>query len=192
MLISAFKYILDHFSDARKTKFSQHEVSQVLTEKIPALFVKQFLGKDYLIKGSAGKGNWAAVPWVAFLNPAVTYTTTQGYFVAYLFKEDMSGFYLALVLGFDELRGKEVVPLGVLKAKANAFKMRVQKPSLHFQQGPVSIGALNSRSDYPKFYEAGTVLHRFYRKEKLPPEEELINDLTLILIEYDRLVGTAP
>lgn len=188
MILSLFKNILDNFPHAKKAKFPDHEVAGILTKELPALFEKQLADKKYLIKGSAGKGNWAAVPWIAFLNPIVTNTTTRGYFVAYLFKEDMSGFYLTLLLGFDDMREKESVPMGMLKAKANAFKIRVQKSSLHFQQGPASIAAMNSRSEYPKFYEAGTVLHRFYRKEKLPTAETFMNDLMAILHEYDRIV----
>ncbi len=43
------------------------------------------LGAGLLVEGSAGAGNWAAVPWVSVFDPAITTTATRGYYVVYLF-----------------------------------------------------------------------------------------------------------
>src|SRR5260370_40131791 len=42
------------------------------------------LGAGLLVEGSAGAGNWAAVPWISVFDPAITTTATQGYYVVYL------------------------------------------------------------------------------------------------------------
>src|SRR5262249_52580282 len=37
------------------------------------------------VEGSAGAGNWAAVPWISVFDPAITTSATRGYYVVYLF-----------------------------------------------------------------------------------------------------------
>ena len=43
---------------------------------------------------SVGQGNWARVPWIAFLDERETKTTQRGIYVVLLFREDMSGVYV--------------------------------------------------------------------------------------------------
>jgi hypothetical protein len=43
------------------------------------------LGAGFLVEGSAGAGNWAAVPWLSVFDPAITTAATHGYYVVYLF-----------------------------------------------------------------------------------------------------------
>jgi 5-methylcytosine-specific restriction enzyme A len=43
------------------------------------------LGAGLLVEGSAGAGNWAAVPWISMFDPAITTSATHGYYVVYLF-----------------------------------------------------------------------------------------------------------
>ncbi|MGB7855018.1 MAG: DUF3578 domain-containing protein, partial [Pseudolabrys sp.] len=38
-----------------------------------------------IVEGSAGKGPWAAVPWISVFDPAITTSATEGYYVVYLF-----------------------------------------------------------------------------------------------------------
>ena len=55
------------------------------------------------VKWSVGKGNWARVPWIAFLDSRLTDTTQKGIYIAYLFREDMQGLYLALIQGVTDV-----------------------------------------------------------------------------------------
>ena len=43
------------------------------------------LGAGLLVEGSAGAGNWAAVPWISVFDPAITTSATRGYYLVYLF-----------------------------------------------------------------------------------------------------------
>src|SRR5262249_8272121 len=37
------------------------------------------LGAGLIVEGSAGAGNWAAVPWISVFDPAITTSATRGY-----------------------------------------------------------------------------------------------------------------
>src|SRR5215470_2220782 len=37
------------------------------------------LGAGLTVEGSAGAGNWAAVPWISVFDPAITTSATRGY-----------------------------------------------------------------------------------------------------------------
>jgi len=43
---------------------------------------------------SYGRGNWANVPWIAFLDDRETSSTQRGTYVVFLFKENMDGAYI--------------------------------------------------------------------------------------------------
>src|SRR5689334_4180410 len=57
-----------------------------------------------IAKGSAGAGNWAAVPWVALFEPSVTSTATAGYYVVYLLSSDGKTLHLSLNQGTTAVR----------------------------------------------------------------------------------------
>ncbi|WP_217078146.1 MrcB family domain-containing protein [Clostridium baratii] len=52
------------------------------------------------------QGQWAEIPWISvFLKDIIT-TATNGYCIVYLFKSDMSGFYLSLNQNWTYLKNK--------------------------------------------------------------------------------------
>lgn len=67
------------------------------------------MNSKFIVKGSMGQSYKSDSPWIAILNPDITTTTQSGIYITFLFKKDMSGFYLALNQGiknFAELFGK--------------------------------------------------------------------------------------
>src|SRR5947209_1679468 len=54
------------------------------------------------IRWSVGQGNWAKVPWVAFLDSRETSTTQRGVYCCFLFRQDSSGVYLTFNQGVTE------------------------------------------------------------------------------------------
>ena len=55
------------------------------------------------VTASYGKGNWASVPWISFLDNRETTTTQHGVYVVFLFKEDGTGVYLTYNQGVTDL-----------------------------------------------------------------------------------------
>ena len=54
------------------------------------------------VKASPGSGNWANVPWVAIFDSRAARSIRDGVYCVYLFRQDMSGFYLTLNQGVEE------------------------------------------------------------------------------------------
>ena len=61
-------------------------------------------GNGLVVQGSPGQGNWAAVPWIAVFDPAITTTATRGYYVVYLFHAEQPLLHLSLNQGTTAVR----------------------------------------------------------------------------------------
>src|SRR5438552_1909222 len=61
-------------------------------------------GAGLKVEGSAGAGNWAAVPWISVFDPAITTSATHGYYVVYLFHVNQPLVHLSLNQGTTAVR----------------------------------------------------------------------------------------
>lgn len=107
---------------AKNEQFSNHPIANLLRDDLVES-IKKGLGAEsqkYFIKSSAGAGNWANVPWLSILDPAITKSTQAGIYPVYLFKADGSGIYLSLGFGTSDLTDK----YGKKVAKNKASKLR--------------------------------------------------------------------
>ncbi len=106
-LPQTFEAILNQYLAARTSApfAGSHPVCQLFENlktafsQIPAIKNRSNLR----IKFGVGKGNWAGVPWIAFLDQRETKTTMDGVYSVYLFCQDMSGVYLTLNQGVSEI-----------------------------------------------------------------------------------------
>ncbi|MFY9946204.1 MAG: DUF3578 domain-containing protein, partial [Exiguobacterium chiriqhucha] len=101
-LESTFRYVLNNYLTEKQSPFEKNELSREVRKEIPNLMYEQLNldQKKYAITGSVGKGNWATIPWIGFFDRSITSSATKGYYLVYLFKSDMSGFYLSLNQGY--------------------------------------------------------------------------------------------
>ena len=62
---------------------------------------------DYRVYGSVGQINFpfARIPWVAALHREITTSTERGYYIVFLFREDMTGCVLSLNQGYTQFKG---------------------------------------------------------------------------------------
>lgn len=93
--------IITEFPNARKqpleanplARFIRGEAEQAVTDGLGAQ------GSGLLVQGSPGQGNWAAIPWIAVFDPAVTSSAIRGYYVVYLFHATEPVVFLSLNQG---------------------------------------------------------------------------------------------
>jgi len=143
------------------------------------------------LKWSAGQGRWATIPWIAMLDKRETTRMTAGVYVVYLFREDMTGFYLTLNQGstdvlweyrhraFDQLK---------LRAKKLAKPITTELEGAGFVVGsPIDLRATK---ELGRAYQAGAVAHKFYSRTKgaIPTGPELREDLAALLGAYQSLI----
>ena len=139
--------------------------------------------KDYKVEGSAGRGQWADIPWVAIYNCSITDKASQGYYPVYLIPNSSNKIIFGLAQSFQEAEkefGKHSNEN--LDKQAEIMRMKIPEFSDYFSSSIPQIdisGRLN--------YRNGHVYHIEYEATNLPTEEKLIDDLHKMLDAYETL-----
>jgi 5-methylcytosine-specific restriction protein A len=145
------------------------------------------LPSEFQVEGSPGQGQWARSPWVAILDPLISDSAQRGYYVVYLFREDLTGLYLSLNQGVTDVRkiyGAKVK--NALKSRASDFRSRLTAIPARFDVLEIDLRP-SSPSNYSADYEAGNIIAKFYDPTDMPAEDVLAEDLTLMLEAYAAL-----
>ena len=137
---------------------------------------------------SAGRGNWATIPWIAFLDARETRTTQHGVYPVLLFREDLSGVYLALGQGVTE-PGKSGRAGMVAQLQSVAFEVRRQSPELGAAGFQLDDAVdLKTTSTLGRNYERGAIAHKLYESGRVPDDHEILRDLEAVLVVCDRYI----
>jgi 5-methylcytosine-specific restriction protein B len=151
--------------------------------------VEPVLARNSLkVDWSVGSGNWARVPWIAFLDDRETTTTQHGVYPVILFREDGTGAYLALGQGVTEPK-----KLGAREgmAQLQACAGRVRELCADLQDYGYSLDGdvdLRTTPGLGRDYEASVIAHRFYATGAVPFDQEIVADIAAILAAYDRYI----
>lgn len=188
-LREGFERVLKEYVFASQhEKFPQHELANHIRGVLRDA-VAESLGNDVqlIIKGSSGQGNWARGPWVGIFDRLVTTGAQSGYYPVYLFREDMSGFYLSLNQGMTEAKKlyKSDAKTALLSRSAN-FRAMLGKAASPFQENTIDLRPTAPTND-TAFYEAGNICAKFYAKDQLPSEAVLAEDLATMAQLYSAL-----
>ena len=138
---------------------------------------------------SAGRGNWARVPWISFLDSRETRTTQQGVYPVLLFREDLTGVYMTLAQGVTEPRNR----LGRAGMTAHldsvAFEIHSQSPELG-AAGFALERTMDLRTSAPlgRDYELSVIAHKLYEQGRVPSDDQILADLDAALTAYDRYI----
>lgn len=137
---------------------------------------------------SAGRGNWARIPWISFLDARETRTTQSGVYPVLLFREDLTGAYLSMAQGVTE-PGRLGRTGMIAHLESVAFEVRRQSPELRaagFQLD--SAVDLKTTANLGRNYEHSVIAHKLYEKGRVPSDGEILRDLEAVLIAYDRYI----
>ena len=102
-------------------------------QKIIASLLPKTL-KDYKVEGSAGRGQWSDIPWIAIYNLSITDRASRGYYVVYLIPSSSNKIILGLAQSFDEANkefGKKESTL-VLNKQAEIMRMKIPEFKKNF------------------------------------------------------------
>jgi 5-methylcytosine-specific restriction enzyme A len=104
-LNAALTLFLEEYPNATEHLFAGNPVAEFIRQDVPEA-IEAVIGTNerYLVRGSAGQGNWARVPWAAVFDRFVTDTAQDGYYVVYLVNEDSTGLYLSLNQGVTTVK----------------------------------------------------------------------------------------
>jgi 5-methylcytosine-specific restriction protein A len=195
-MIADFKFVLDNYLRSRSTKINASDLCyQSVCKDLPNKISNSINNDErYLVEGSVGVGNWASVPWIAIFDKLVTTSAQNGYYPVFLFKEDMSGFYLSLGVGVTNIRleFKRIKKIEeVLSIQTSNILARIEQIPNGFT--PISNTPIKLRSNtskntsLAKYYEDGCVISKFYSANSLPTDLELKLDIQNILDVYNNI-----
>ncbi len=178
---NSFEILLENYNKAKVDKVSPAEkilVRDLLSTTIPEKLSEINQGQYKIFSSAWDK--WHYCPYVALMNEKITSKHITGYYVNYMFREDMSGIYLALRQGVPEFDKRKLAK----NSEEYRSKIRSQKEVTEFSE---EIDLKSSQGQFGKFYESANIYSKFYPKENIPSEEELISDLEKMLKLYDDL-----
>ncbi len=177
-----FKYVLDNYLNSDSFG-SNTPIYQTICYSLRDE-IQNLVGDSYLVKGSMGQGQKAECPWISILNRDITCSTTKGIYVVYIFKKDMSGFYLCLEQGitnFENLYRKKKYEY--VSKVGDYFKKEIDDN--YFSKQEINLG-INNKSSLAYGYQKASVISKYYQKDNYS-EEELKSDLERLLKIYDEI-----
>lgn len=180
-LREGFLKIMKEYLDAKTEKFAGHKLgltvrNDMATEIIRLPFINE---KQYSVIGSVGKGNWATVPWIALMHRDITTSTQRGYYIVYLFSEDMQRLYLTIGQGVTETTKEEMQKIKEEIREQIHMSQKVKKDEEIF------LGT----SLKAKGYANSTAAYIAYDANKMPSEKELVEDLEEMLRYYEGFIA---
>jgi hypothetical protein len=137
---------------------------------------------------SVGKGNWARLPWLAFLDTRETSSAQRGVYCVFLFAEDMSGVYLTLAQGVTEPRAQGGPAFRREHFSEQKKSIRQLLPQLAERFRLDDEIDLHGESGYAVSYAESAIAHKLYPRDALPPDDEIEADIRLLLAAYRQYV----
>lgn len=169
--------VMEHYLQAKRDSISKHPIAQLVTHEIPTIIRQfHFVNRErYLVEGSVGKGNWAAIPWIAVMDKTVTTSTQRGYYIVYLFSEDMKRVYLTFAQGVTETPKDEMLQIREEIRQIIPMSENVKKDD------EINLG----ESKKAKEYKPSVAAYISYSIERMPSDEQLQRDLQQMVQYYE-------
>lgn len=174
----------------RDPAFIGSPIIKLLDTDLPAAIIKALpaTATRYDVRGSAGQGGWTHTPWVAVLDPAVTTSVEERFYVVYLLSLGGERLYLSLNQGCTSLKNSAGIQgaRDELQRRAEIMWSRVSSLAKRLQRIQMDLNVRRSiwRG---RLYEAGVVAGLQYTTTELPSQEAMVTDLQEALHLYRHL-----
>jgi hypothetical protein len=161
-LRNKFSHIMDTYIEARQQSFAGNPMGAVLRNDVPnEIRSLPFVYSKYTVTGSVGQGNWAVVPWVAIMHSDITTSTQRGYYIVYLFSEDMTRLYLTIAQGVTETTREEMAAIN------QEIRSKIEMDSKVKKDDQINLGPSKRARDYAY----STAAYILYTVEDMPSKE---------------------
>ncbi len=182
-----FNFVLSNYQNEHKNAERSDPVYPIICDQIPLLLKSKLfpMRKDLLFTGSCGVGQKTDYPWVAVFNTNITRSATKGLYIVYLFKKDLSGFYLTLNQGITYFQKTyKRSKYECARKVANYFKEEIGDN--YFSKEDIYL--LANRGTLGFGYQETTILSKYYSMNNFE-EQDILDDLKKMMNIYDELVG---
>ncbi|PHG46314.1 MrcB family domain-containing protein [Bacillus wiedmannii] len=176
-----FLTVMNEYLQAKTERFAGHKMGAVVRHEMTTEITRlPFVDHNqYVVTGSIGQGNWAAVPWLAIMNKDITTSTQRGYYIVYLFSEDMERLYLTLAQGVTETSKEEMQKI------KEEIREQIHMSQKMKKDDEIFLGT----SSKAKGYANSTAAYIAYDANKMPSEKELVEDLEEMLRYYEGFIA---
>jgi 5-methylcytosine-specific restriction enzyme A len=184
-LRTALTRIGSEWAGARTEPFKLHPLAEFIRGAAAEFVQTSVNTPGFRIKGSAGAGQWAAVPWIAVFDPIVTDSATRGYYVVYLVHATEPVVHLSLNQGTTATRAEfKEQTREVLTERAMLMRRRLKDFSGRLPVDAIEVG---TDGQLPADYVAGHAMGVTYSAANLPNDLILEADLKTIVAAYKAL-----
>ena len=184
----ALRRIVEEYPLARLDPPRNHPLAALIRKGAPDELraALEPLGCPFLVKGSPGRGtHWAAIPWLAVFDPAVTTSATRGYYLTYLFPSHREQVHFSLAQG-TVAAIREHGPRAEAHLRASGDRLRARMSDFTGRLPNRSV-LLGSEGELPEGYEAAHILGLTYALPDLADERRLRTDLRAGIEAYRAL-----
>lgn len=184
----ALRRVVEEYPLARLDPPAGHPLAAIIRKGVPDELrgALEPIDGPFLVKGSPGRGSrWAAVPWVAIFDPAITTSATRGYYLVYLFPAHRQAVHLSLAQGtVAAIRQHGPGAEAYLRASGDALRARLSDFVRTLPNATISLGSVG---ELPEGYEAAHILGLSYELADLADERRLRRDLAAAVAAYRAL-----
>ena len=157
--------VLDNYPSLKNTNFpGDGNIVQIIQKQLP-----EYLGNLFgslIHEGSVGKGNWAAVPWIASMDENLTTTVSEGVYLVFLFCADGSGVYMTMAQGtggIEKHRNKKINSI-----RREKILSVIDTSDIFMEKGQLPNGSLKAGNNVrAKAYEKSVIMWKYYSRSEL-------------------------
>ena len=166
VMVELILSVLDNYPSSKNTNYpGDGDIIQIIKKQLPE-YLDDLFG-SLLHEGSAGKGNWAAVPWVASMDENLTTTVSKGVYLVFLFCADGSGVYMTMAQGTGGIEKHKNEEINFTRREK--ILSAIDPPSdLLMEKGPLPNGSLKAGNNVrAKAYENSVIMWKYYSRDDL-------------------------
>ena len=184
----ALRRVVEDYPLARLDPPAGHPLAAIIRKGVPDELrgALEPIDGPFVVKGSPGRGSrWAAVPWVAIFDPAITTSATRGYYLVYLFPAHRQAVHLSLAQGtVAAIRQHGPRAEAHLRTSGDALRARLSDFAGTLPNATITLG---SAGELPEGYEAAHLRGLSYALADLGDARRLRRDLATTVAAYRAL-----
>ncbi len=185
--------ILNKYPAARaSSRFSgDHEVLKLFSSLRDEISELDCIKKNpnFVVKYSCGKGNWAAIPWLAVLDKRETTSTQRGTYIVLLFGEAGEGCHLKLAQGVTDLQNDLGKSAAISQLINQANKIRELFSSDDVDNFDLSGDPrLDQTNTTAKLYESSTILSKYWPTNSIPADNLIGDSFNVLSSCYEKYI----
>lgn len=182
--------ILSQYKTESKKQFKGNKLAGSIRNDFKNCIDKSMLSSSMQLRGSAGQSKWALIPWLAVFDKDITNTAERGFDIVYLFSESMNKVYLSLNQGYTFFAKKygRKSALKNIQLVSNYFcgNLTLIDKNMIRNIDLLDKSTVNDKH-LAKGYEKGNIFAFEYKRDILPSNDKLLDDLRKMLMLYEEL-----